>query len=171
MPQTNVTRKVSDPGQVELPVHLDQGDHHHHGPHQDVRGRAPIDPAAGDQELLVDRLEQEAVEVAGPHQLGELVAIVQEEHLDQAVHGEETADEEEILRLVPAGDRARAGEDRAIKRDQDRQPEDLDRDLDQEVAPEGQLAVQRVTAQAAQQPKVPPERRRRRSRFQPPNAL
>ena len=107
------------------------------------------------KKLLIDRLEQQAVEVAGAHQLGEFIAIVQEEHLDQAVHGEEAADEEEVLGLVPAGDRAGAGEDRAKKRDQDRQPEDLDRDLDQEVAPEGQLAGQGEPPQAAQQAKVP----------------
>ena len=77
-----------------------------HAAHQDVRGRPPVDPAAGDQELLVDRLEQQEVEVAGADQLGELVAVLQEERLDQAVQGEEAADEEEVLRLGPARDRA-----------------------------------------------------------------
>ena len=158
VPQTNVTRNVATRRQLELPVHLDKGDPHHDCSHQDVGGRAPVNAPARDQKLLVDRLEQEAVEVAGTHQLGELVAVVEEEHLDQAVHGEETADEEEVLGLGPAGDRAGAGEDHAKERDQDRQPEDLDRDLDQEVAAEGQLSSQGVRPQAAEQPAVSPER-------------
>ena len=66
---------------------------------------APVDAAAGDQELFVDRLDQKPVQVACPHQFGEFVAIIKEQHLDHAVHGEETADEEEVLRLGPAGDR------------------------------------------------------------------
>ena len=54
---------------------------------------------AGDQELLVDRpQEQEKVEVAGADQLSEVVAVLEEEHLDQAVEGEEAADEEVSIR-------------------------------------------------------------------------
>ena len=49
--------------------------HHHADADQDVGQRGPVDGAAGDQELLVDRLEQVEVEVAGAHQVGELVAV------------------------------------------------------------------------------------------------
>ena len=80
--------------------------------HQDIRRRAPVDLPAGDQELLVDRLEQEEIEVAGADQLGELVAVVQEQRLDQAVDREEAAHEEEVLGLGPVGDVAGLGEDR-----------------------------------------------------------
>ena len=75
-------------------------------------------------------------------------------HLGQSVDREVAAHEEEVLRLGPVGDMAGPGEDRLVKGDHDPQPEDLDRDLDQEVAPERQFAVQRVTAQVAKQPEV-----------------
>ena len=71
----------------------------------------------GDQELLVDRLEEQEVEVAGAHQLGELVAVFQEQRLDQAVEGEEAAHEEEVVGLGPVGDVAGPGEDRPVEGD------------------------------------------------------
>ena len=71
--------------------------------------------------------------------------------------------------LGPARDVLRPGEDRAVEGEQDPQPEHLDRDLDQEVAPEGQLAAERVTAQVAEQPEIPADGRDHRR--QPPNAL
>ena len=41
--------------------------------------------------------QQQEVQVACAHQLGKLVAVLEEEHLDQAVHREEAADEEEVV--------------------------------------------------------------------------
>src|SRR5438874_2477717 len=77
--------------------------------HQDVRGRGPVDLAAAEQELLVDRLEQVEVEVAAAHQVGELAAVAQEQRLDQPAEGEVTADEEVILVTAPARDRLARG--------------------------------------------------------------
>src|SRR6202034_4251684 len=114
---------------------------------------------------FVNRLEQEAIQVTGAHQLGEFVAIIQEKHLDQAVHGEEAADEEEILGLVPARDRVRATEDRAEKGDQNPQPQDLDRHFHEKITAERELARQGETPQAAEQAKVSRERLEEGHRF------
>ena len=87
-----------------MPAHVDERDHHHSRAHEHVRRRAPVDPPAGDQKLLVDRPKQQEVEVAGPDELGELVTVLEEEGLDQTVEREKAADEEEVLVLGPARD-------------------------------------------------------------------
>ena len=56
--------------------------------------------------------------------------------------------------LGPAGDVLGLAEDRPVEGEQDAQPEHLDRDLDQEVAPKRHLAAQRVPRQAPEQPEV-----------------
>ena len=94
-------RAVADRLGVELPSHPVHRDPHHAEAHDDVGRGGPVDASAGDEELLVDGAEQEEVEVAGPDELAEFVAVLQEQGLDQAVEGEEAADEEEELVLRP----------------------------------------------------------------------
>ena len=159
VPQANVTRKVTTRTRSNCQPFWTRAMTMRIAAHEDVRRSAPVDPPQGDQELLVDRPEQEEIEVAGAHQLGELVAVLQEQGLDQAVEGEEAADEEEVVGLGPVGDVTGAGEHRAVEGNQDPQPEDLDRDLDQEVAAEGQLAAERVAGQVPEHPKIPAEGR------------
>ncbi|KAJ3057658.1 hypothetical protein HK102_010947, partial [Quaeritorhiza haematococci] len=142
------------PRGVEHPALLHQGDDHEDRTHDEVRRGPPVDPSAGDEELLVDRLEQQEVQVSGPHQFRELVAVLQEQGLDQPVQGEEAADEEEVIGLAPVGDVAGLREHGAVEGDQDAHPEQLDRHLDQEVAAEGHLAGQGEAGQPAHQPRV-----------------
>src|SRR5206468_2921024 len=90
---------------VEVPVgQLQQAAGDHAEADQDVRGGRPVDLAAGDEELLVDRLEQIKVEVAGADEVGEGVAVFEEERLDAAFEGVVAAEEDEELRLRPALD-------------------------------------------------------------------
>ncbi len=151
VPHAKVAKKAATRTGSNSQCSLRQGDPHHGGAHQDVRRRRPVDLPAGDEELLVDRPEQEEVEVAGPDQLGEVVAVLEEQHLDQAVEREEAADEEEILVLRPAGEGLRLAEDRLVEGQHDPEPDHLDGDLDQEIAPERQLAGQGVAGEAAEE--------------------
>ena len=97
---------------------------------------------AADEELLVDRLEQKEIEIAGAHQVGELVAVVQKQRLDQPPHREIAADEEEILRGGPVGDAGGLLEDGEIEEQQNADPEQFDDDFHEEVAAKRQFAEQ-----------------------------
>src|SRR5262249_28495603 len=102
----------------------------------------PIDVLATDEELLVDRLEQAEIEIAGADQVGELVAVVEEQGLHDAAHGEVAADEEEVLVDGPVGDGGGLLKDGEVEEQEDAEPEQFDKDLDEEVAAKGHLAEQ-----------------------------
>src|SRR5262249_52266010 len=89
-------------------------------------------------------------------QLGKFGAVLQEEGFDDALEGEVNADEEEVLRLRPAGDDLGLGEHRPVENEEDAEPDDLDGQLDEEVAAERQLAREPVAGQSEQQPEVTP---------------
>src|SRR5262249_27827294 len=107
----------------------------------------PINVAAADEELLVNRLEQNKVQVARAYQVGETIAVFQEERLDKSLKSEVTADEKQVLSLAPAGNHRRLHEHCAVKDHHQKQPKHLDRPPRQEVAAEGKLAGQAVTPQ------------------------
>ena len=107
--------------------------------------------------MLVDGTEQEKIEVAGADEFGEFVAVFEEEKLNQAAEGVKTADEEEVFVLRPPRDVIRSREDRPVKRDQDPQPDHLDRDLHEEVAPKRQLPIEGVISQRKEQARITAE--------------
>src|SRR5438477_40240 len=82
-----------------------EGVDHDAAAEEHIGDAGPVDAAAADQELLVDRLEQEEVEVAGADELGELIAVLEEERFHDAAHGVVAADEKEVLVFLPVGDR------------------------------------------------------------------
>src|SRR5689334_12240819 len=108
-----------------------QGAGHDSQAKENVRCRGPIDVTTGNQELLIERFEQINVEVAGAHQIGEFIAVLQEKGFEHAFHSEVAADEEEILVLGPAGDMLGFGKDGSIKDDQNEKPEQFDGNLGQ----------------------------------------
>src|SRR5262249_7700379 len=145
-----------DIGWPDRPAHLIQRDAHDDEAHYQVRRRGPFDRPAGDEELFVNRANQEKVQVAGADELGEFGAVLQEERFDNAFEGEVDADEEEVLRLRPAGDDLRLREHRPVEDEEDAEPDNLDGQLDEEVAAEGQFAREAVAGQGEQQLEVTP---------------
>src|SRR5205823_1835075 len=121
---------------------------------EDVGGGRPVDLAKGDQELLVNRLEQVEVEVAGADQVGELVAVFEEERLDAAFEGVVAAEEDEELRLRPALDVVGLAENGVVEDEQQAEPDHLDGDLDEEVGAEGQLVEQPEAGEGPQQSQI-----------------
>ena len=77
---------------------------------RDFRGRGPVDLAQADEELFVDRLEQIEIEVAGPHHVGEVDGVFEEQRLDQSFQRVIASEKEQIRIRLPAADRARVGE-------------------------------------------------------------
>src|SRR5262249_39914796 len=139
---------------VEHPAHLDERRDHDATAEEEVRHRGPVDVSAADKELLVDRPQQDEVEVAGANELAELGTVIQEESLDQPLQSEVAAKEKEILRLLPAGDTLRLAEDGAVEHQQNAQPQQLDDDLDEKVGAESHFAGESIAAQGEEQSEV-----------------
>src|SRR5262249_7908309 len=127
---------------------------HHTGAQQDVGRRGKIDPPTGEQKLLIDRLEQEEVQVAVADQVGKGIAVLQEQRLDQTFQGEVTADEKQVLRLGPLGNHGSLGKNRLVESEQDDQPEQFHGNLDEEIAAERQLPCQAEPGQGGEQAEV-----------------
>jgi hypothetical protein len=72
----------------------------------------------------------------------DLVAVGDEPRLDPAPHGEVAADEEKILIGGPVRDFRRLLEDGVVEEQEQADPEQLDDNLDQEVAAKRQFAEQ-----------------------------
>src|SRR5262249_35641925 len=138
-PASKQDQEQSGLDRVERPPHLVQRQAHHRRAHEEIGGGGPIDVPATEEKLLVDRLEQEVIKVSAADQVRELVAVFQKQRLDRTLQGEVAAHEEQVFGLRPARDDRSASEDSAVEEQQQRQPEDFDREFRQEVRSKGEL--------------------------------
>src|SRR5262249_42701629 len=138
-PAREQQEKCDDLEGGDPPVHLVEREAHHGDAHQKARYRPPINISKRNQKLLVNRLQKIKVEIARTNQVGELVAVDQEQRLDQARQSKIAAEKEQVFRFRPVGDHRRLGKDNAIEGQKDSQPNNFHGDLHEEVHSKGNL--------------------------------
>ena len=99
---------------------------------------------ARDQELRVDRFEQDEIQIASAYQLAEVGAVRHEKRLDDRVNQHAGRHEGKILRFRPAADEVDVAVNDFEKRDLSGKPERPRDQVDQKVAAKRHLADESV---------------------------
>src|SRR5262245_60490164 len=117
-----------------------QSEAHQPNTESDVGYGRPFNGTERDEELFVDRLQEDDIKITLSDQLGELSTVAQKKCFHQPFQRVVTAEEEQELRLGPSGNVRRLRKDRAVEENQQAEPEQLHHNFEKIITAEGHFA-------------------------------